>query len=1202
MKHKHTIYILLATWLAMLPIGSHAQHWGYVGDYISLPAPSGRAGYDVYNYAFGSTSSAISVSSYGSVQILSYFQGSESVFCDVYYVRQYIVAGRMYSDFQNGRQYYTITCRPRTITGLPNSVTLDVGESQTLNWSISPYSSSARVTWYSKNSNVVTVNSNGKLQAVGPGTTTVVAENNAGPNASVSVTVRKVDPTGVSLPQTASIYIDESTTLTPTLTPTNAASDFTWESKNTSVATVSNGRVTGVSAGKAEIWVTTVKGGYKAKCDVTVTEPPFTFKNFSISNGATQTDVFTSVTATYSHSLNRGDKFVDISLTDDKGAKVDGEVILSGTQLTFKPTKALSPLTKFTLTIPAKAVKNKWGTAYERSESVSFTTRDWEYLTLTLSPDTKFVSADEQIVLIANVPSANIYYTTDGTTPSAQSTRYTKPIALSQALALRAIATMDGYYTSQELRRDIYISNVEVVSRYPDQEPLYIYKDANPRISYSNKMVKGELFNSITLIKDGEEKVACELIVSGNTLSLVPKAPLDLGHNYKVSIPGNALETIQGEPCKEISWTFSTGNYALATTTGSQEIGTALKSDGSLWTWGMMLKAADASDGGYSYETQTVPKQFVGADVKGVATGYTHHALVKTDGSLWMWGRQLCGEFGNGTTAAATQPIMVMKDSVDMVSLGLQTTAVVKNDGSLWMCGRNDYGQLGNGTRQSCQAFVKVMDGVAKVYAGWNATYALKTDGTLWAWGDNQYGQLGDGTLATKALPVKITEGVSTVAASARNAAFVKSDGTLWICGDNQYGQLQTGKDSLSSTPVMVMTGIKSVSIGDGSVMAIDTDGKLWAWGRNAYGQLGNGSDSQVQTPTSVMNEVSTVAQGWQNTVALKNDGSVWTWGLNNRGVLGNEELPSTGVYSSYPKMIIEGRNSKTLTGIGLDEKVLQLDLNERAVVPFRPQPLLANYSKIVWSSTDSSVADVNERGIVTANSYGQSTVTATISDDNGTTYTAICTVNVKNPNDVDERSVTLSSDGYATFYDSRQHFSLPAGLTAQVVTGITDNKLSYKVIAEGGTARNTIPKGVGVMLSSSKKQMATYTLKSEQTAPEFNDANLLHGSDEATKTSGDGYHYKLAYGPTNTKWSSVIGWYWGANNGGAFDIGGHKAWLVLPKSGSTRGYSIDGESMGIEAVENSTAEKLYDLQGKQIVRSIRKGVYIKKGKKVLTQ
>jgi len=84
-----------------------------------------------------------------------------------------------------------------------------------------------------------------------------------------------VHVTGVSVrPTTASIGVGETVQLTATVEPSNATNkNVTWSSSNPWVATVSSsGLVTGESAGTATITVTTEDGGYKATCEVTVTE------------------------------------------------------------------------------------------------------------------------------------------------------------------------------------------------------------------------------------------------------------------------------------------------------------------------------------------------------------------------------------------------------------------------------------------------------------------------------------------------------------------------------------------------------------------------------------------------------------------------------------------------------------------------------------------------------------------------------------------------------------------------------------------------------------------------------------------------------------------------------------------------------------------------------------------------------------------
>lgn len=87
---------------------------------------------------------------------------------------------------------------------------------------------------------------------------------------------------GVTLnTKSASVKKDGTITLIATVTPADAA--ITWSSSDTSVATVNNnGVVTGVAPGSAQITATTVDGGYKASCTVTVTTPlqPLLISNF----------------------------------------------------------------------------------------------------------------------------------------------------------------------------------------------------------------------------------------------------------------------------------------------------------------------------------------------------------------------------------------------------------------------------------------------------------------------------------------------------------------------------------------------------------------------------------------------------------------------------------------------------------------------------------------------------------------------------------------------------------------------------------------------------------------------------------------------------------------------------------------------------------------------------------------------------------
>ena len=99
-----------------------------------------------------------------------------------------------------------------------------------------------------------------------------------GAEINVTYTAQEVHVTGVDVsPATDSIEVGETTTLTATISPSNATNKtITWSTSNSSIATVSDGIVTGVAAGSARITATTQDGSYTDYCDITVT-PAITY-------------------------------------------------------------------------------------------------------------------------------------------------------------------------------------------------------------------------------------------------------------------------------------------------------------------------------------------------------------------------------------------------------------------------------------------------------------------------------------------------------------------------------------------------------------------------------------------------------------------------------------------------------------------------------------------------------------------------------------------------------------------------------------------------------------------------------------------------------------------------------------------------------------------------------------------------------------
>ena len=288
-------------------------------------------------------------------------------------------------------------------------------------------------------------------------------------------------------------------------------------------------------------------------------------------------------------------------------------------------------------------------------------------------------------------------------------------------------------------------------------------------------------------------------------------------------------------------------------------------------------------------------------------------------------------------------------------------------------------------------------------------------------------------------------------------------------------------------------------------------------------------------------------------------------------------------------------------TGISLSQTTLSFNTaNQSKTLTATVTPSNATNKNVKWTSSNTSVATVSDAGVVTSKANGTAIITAKTTD--GTNLTATCTVTV---DDTIRMDITTSNAGFSTFYDSHYAYILPNGLSAQVVTNVINNKLIYKTIAEGNKA-GIVPKGTAVMLVGNEKRAKTYTLTATTGGAFYSGTNLLLGSDEATMTTGRGYHYKLSYGKTETEWDNVFGWYWGAQDGAPFQIEGNKAWLVVPKYSLTRsdivGYTIDGDATGITGLESDdkTCDIYYDMQGRRISTPLKSGLYIINKKKVV--
>jgi len=216
--------------------------------------------------------------------------------------------------------------------------------------------------------------------------------------------------------------------------------------------------------------------------------------------------------------------------------------------------------------------------------------------------------------------------------------------------------------------------------------------------------------------------------------------------------------------------------------------GLALKSDGTVWTWG--------SESGATKAGWTLPVQVpLPRDIAAIAAGEKLDLALTKDGRVWTWSRDADKGAADSPAAQSSVPALVNGISgITAIAAGTDHGVALKSDGTVWTWGKNRYGELGDGsfTDRWTPAQVPGLDGVEAIAAGAQHSFALRRDGSVWAWGQNSYGVLGDGARKHRAVPglVRGLSGVAAIASGGQHGLALKRDGTLWTWGWNEYGQL----------------------------------------------------------------------------------------------------------------------------------------------------------------------------------------------------------------------------------------------------------------------------------------------------------------------------------------------------------------------------------------------------------------------------
>ncbi|MCQ9634289.1 T9SS type A sorting domain-containing protein [Chryseobacterium sp. WG23] len=160
------------------------------------------------------------------------------------------------------------------------------------------------------------------------------------------------------------------------------------------------------------------------------------------------------------------------------------------------------------------------------------------------------------------------------------------------------------------------------------------------------------------------------------------------------------------------------------TVTAGTDHSIALKTDGTLWTWGYNDRG-QLGDG--TTISKNIPTQ-VGTEAnwRSVKTGtYGSTLAIKTDGTLWTWGYNGWGQLGDGTEIDRSTPIRIgTATDWQSIAAGANNTLAVNTKGFLAISGYNLKGQLGDGTYIQKKIFIPVACGTGSVTVHKASTFA----------------------------------------------------------------------------------------------------------------------------------------------------------------------------------------------------------------------------------------------------------------------------------------------------------------------------------------------------------------------------------------------------------------------------------------------------------------------------------------------
>ena len=235
-----------------------------------------------------------------------------------------------------------------------------------------------------------------------------------------------------------------------------------------------------------------------------------------------------------------------------------------------------------------------------------------------------------------------------------------------------------------------------------------------------------------------------------------------------------------------------------------------------------------------------------------VIVGNWHNLAITSKKKVYAWGKNKYGQLGLGHTNNLALPTSILPLSdplnpknVRCMAAGKSHSAVIAEDGDVYTWGRGWDGQLGHDVVTEIELEPRIVPHMenrasAAVSCGNAHTVVVTDNGNVWSWGDNKCGQLGTGNLISSATPVSLhtleEQEITHVACGSEHTVVVTIANEVYGFGNGVYDQLGLGTLGIFPSPhripgLTAVPRIQSVACGRNSTAVIGGDDTCYMLG-----------------------------------------------------------------------------------------------------------------------------------------------------------------------------------------------------------------------------------------------------------------------------------------------------------------------------------------------------------------------------------